>query len=199
MATEVSSREAVLAAIRGAAVAASEAPEPWVSPASAGQALEERFAAALEAAGGAARFVATADLPAALAGHAEALGASSIHSSHPDLSSRYAGSAPASPHDLADLDLAVAAGGPAVAESGAVWLAPEDPLARAACFLAEHVALIVRAGELVADLHQAYARIDPSASHFGCFICGPSKTADIEQVLVVGAHGARSLTVFLAR
>jgi L-lactate dehydrogenase complex protein LldG len=193
------SREAVLAAIRRAALAPTEAPEPWVSSAASDRAPSERFAEALEVAGGSARLMAPADLPSALAEHADALGATTIHSTHPGLASRYPGAAPDSPHDLADLDLAVAAGAPAVAESGAVWLTPADALARAALFLAEHVALVVSETEIVPDLHQAYARVDPGATPFGCFVAGPSKTADIEQVLVIGAHGARSLTVFLTR
>jgi L-lactate dehydrogenase complex protein LldG len=93
----------------------------------------------------------------------------------------------------------VTVGGPSVAESGAVWLTPADALARAALFLAEHLALVVSETEIVSDLHQAYARIDAGAAPFGCFVAGPSKTADIEQVLVIGAHGARTLTVFLTR
>jgi L-lactate dehydrogenase complex protein LldG len=46
-------------------------------------------------------------------------------------------------------------------------------------------------------MHQAYERIGNQEYGFGTFIAGPSKTADIEQSLVLGAHGARGLTVFL--
>jgi L-lactate dehydrogenase complex protein LldG len=88
-------------------------------------------------------------------------------------------------------------GGPAVAESGAVWWVPSDTEMRRSAFLAERVALIVPRAELVDDLHRAYRRIDPAAQAFGVFVSGPSKTADIEQALVIGAHGPRVLTVLL--
>jgi L-lactate dehydrogenase complex protein LldG len=97
----------------------------------------------------------------------------------------------------ADPGAVVLAGGPAVAESGAVWWVPRDEAERRAAFLAERVILVVARAELVEDLHAAYRRIDPSASHYGCFVAGPSKTADIEQALVIGAHGPRALDVYL--
>jgi len=46
-------------------------------------------------------------------------------------------------------------------------------------------------------MHHAYDRIGDADYGFGLFLAGPSKTADIEQSLVLGAHGSRSMTVFL--
>jgi len=91
----------------------------------------------------------------------------------------------------------VLAGGPAVAESGAVWWVPRSEAERQAAFLAERVILVVAREQLVDHLHAAYQQIDPAVAHYGCFMAGPSKTADIEQALVIGAHGPRALDVFL--
>jgi L-lactate dehydrogenase complex protein LldG len=105
----------------------------------------------------------------------------------------------AAPHELADLDVAILPGRFAVAENAAVWVDDRDLPFRVAYFLCQHLVLVVRASEIVDHLHAAYDRLagefaDPV---FGVFISGPSKTADIEQSLVIGAHGPRSLTVFL--
>ncbi len=66
---------------------------------------------------------------------------------------------------------------------------------RAAPFITQHLVLALEADAIVWNMHQAYA--DLEAEGFGVFIAGPSKTADIEQSLVIGAHGARSLVVML--
>ncbi|GAC1340342.1 MAG: LUD domain-containing protein [Myxococcales bacterium] len=103
----------------------------------------------------------------------------------------------ADPHELAALDFAVLPGELGVAESGAVWVLEEKIQPRAVAFLAQHIALVLSAGALVHNLHEAYARIAMPRQGFGMWLSGPSKTADIEQALVIGAHGPRSCTAIL--
>ena len=102
------------------------------------------------------------------------------------------------PHALAGVDLAVVPGEFGVAENGAVWLT-DGVLKhrRSVLFLTQHLVLVVPAAQLVHTLHDAYARLRFGAREFGLFISGPSKTADIEQALVIGAHGPRSTLVLL--
>lgn len=101
------------------------------------------------------------------------------------------------PHALEDVDYFVAAGEFAVAENAAVWVTDQSLRHRVLYFLCQHMALVVPANELVHNMHEAYRRLSFDRPQFGLFISGPSKTADIEQSLVIGAHGPRSLTVFL--
>ena len=109
------------------------------------------------------------------------------------------------PHDLAAVDLAILPGELAVAENAAVWVTGALVPQRVAYFLSQHVVLVVPADRIVNNMHEAYdwlhrqaGSVGPFASpRWGTFMSGPSKTADIEQALVIGAHGARSLHVFL--
>ena len=107
------------------------------------------------------------------------------------------------PHTLENIDLAILRAHFGVAENGACWITEDRMIERVLPFITQHLALVLRREEIVADMHQAYARIaalEAAAGNsygFATFIAGPSKTADIEQSLVLGAHGPRSLTVFL--
>jgi L-lactate dehydrogenase complex protein LldG len=101
------------------------------------------------------------------------------------------------PHELEDVAFAVLRGHFGVAENAAVWVTDDDLPHRVIYFLCEHLALVVPADQIVHNLHAAYERIRFEGPRFGTFIAGPSKTADIEQSLVIGAHGPKSLSVFV--
>ena len=85
----------------------------------------------------------------------------------------------------------------AVAENGAVWLPCKGD--RRDIFACEHLHIVVKATDVVDTMHDAMARIELEGYEFGVFVSGPSKTADIEQALVLGAHGAMHLTVYIVR
>ncbi len=93
-------------------------------------------------------------------------------------------------------DLAILEGQLGVAENGAVWVEWPESYPRSVLTLAERLVLILPRTALVATMQEAYERLDLSALSYGLFLAGPSKTADIEQALVIGAHGAIGLQVF---
>jgi L-lactate dehydrogenase complex protein LldG len=106
---------------------------------------------------------------------------------------------PSQPGGFSEVDVLLCQAEFGVAENGAVWLDERAAPIRAGLFLTQHLVLLLDRAALVDNMHEAYARLGARVGQtgYGCFLCGPSKTADIEQALVVGAHGARSLVVVL--
>jgi len=98
------------------------------------------------------------------------------------------------PHDLKNVDMAIVESELGVAENGAMWF-PETALPhRVLPFITTELWVVIKASDLVENMHVAYTK-NELASGYGVFIAGPSKTADIEQSLVIGAHGAKAMTV----
>ncbi|QDT04162.1 Lactate utilization protein C [Rubripirellula lacrimiformis] len=101
------------------------------------------------------------------------------------------------PHALSSLDWVIARGEFMVAENGAIWVDGSTLPHRVMLFIPQYLAIVVSRNEIVSNMHEAYQRIGTPKPGFGVFVSGPSKTADIEQSLVLGAHGCRKLQVFL--
>jgi len=194
-----SARDAILAAVREArppAVPRDESPasSALVARGGGGSRLDT-FTAATIAAGADATVCSRDDVTrvvdAALAGARSVLSFSDLAPSRD--------CPPDGLRDLAALEVLVCDTTLGVAENGAVWIASSSDRLRAALFLAARVVIVVREEDLVDDLHAAYARIDVRAHPFGTFVAGPSKTADIEQSLVIGAHGPKALSMVVVR
>ncbi|MFB9055683.1 lactate utilization protein C [Mariniflexile ostreae] len=99
------------------------------------------------------------------------------------------------PHELEDLDVLILESNLGIAENGAIWLTDSQLPNRVLPFITKHLVIVMSKKDIVSNMHNAYSKVKDFG--FGVFISGPSKTADIEQSLVIGAHGALSMSVFL--
>ena len=102
-----------------------------------------------------------------------------------------------SPHSYENIDLAILKAHFGVAENAALWLTEELMHQRAIPFICQQLAVVVKREDIIPTMHDAYDKIGSDEYGFGAFIAGPSKTADIEQSLVLGAHGPKGMTVFI--
>lgn len=84
-----------------------------------------------------------------------------------------------------------------VAENGAIWIDDAYFPHRLLPFITQQLVLVLDRKQIVENMHEAYQKLHLQEKGFGVFISGPSKTADIEQSLVYGAHGAVNTIVIL--
>ena len=157
--------------------------------------LKPEFEVHLQKAGGAAHDVGSVAVAEATL---KALhpGAKVICSAVPEIIGTRRASEVDDPHELADVDVGIVRAQFGVAESGAVWLTQEDLIVDALGFLSQHLIVLLDPNEIVSDMHAGYRRVRLDETAFGCFMMGPSATADVEATLVHGAQGARSLNLF---
>ena len=98
--------------------------------------------------------------------------------------------------ELNGTDVAVVEGSFGVAENAAVWL-PKQVRHKGLYFISNAMVILLDKTQLVNNMHEAYERNLTAEYDYGVFMSGPSKTADIEQALVFGAHGPIQVLVIL--
>jgi L-lactate dehydrogenase complex protein LldG len=189
------SREVILGAIR------SNLPTQQVDPPRIpvvqrpNKSLKPEFEQHLQQAGGAAH-----DLGSVAEAEAKLMalhrGAKVVCSAVPEIAGTRRAEEVSDPHELADVDVGVVRAQFGVAESGAVWLTQEDLIVDALAVLSQHLVVLLDPEQIVLDMHEAYRRVRLNETAYGCFMMGPSATADVEATLVHGAQGARSLNIF---
>jgi L-lactate dehydrogenase complex protein LldG len=87
-----------------------------------------------------------------------------------------------------------------VAQTGGILVTSASAGGRALSVLPPHHVVIATESQLVGDLVDAFSLLRaryPEIPSFLSFITGPSRTGDIERILVLGAHGPKKLTVLL--
>ncbi|MEL7159241.1 MAG: LUD domain-containing protein [Bacteroidota bacterium] len=187
----MSAKASILAAIRANKPGPRPLPELPTYTASPAENLE----VFTEVIGGSkARVIRREELVAYVAEHFA--GAQSIVSTVPEIAGNFTVAPGTEPLALAGVDLAILKGQFAVAENGAIWMTEDEAVVRVLPFITQHLIIVVE-GSIVPTMHEAYPLAKVGETGFGVFIAGPSKTADIEQSLVIGAHGPRSLAVAL--
>lgn len=191
----MSSRDQILAAVRRRKLEPAAAPDlaqAWITYKN----RRKQFAEVLQFVGGQCVFVERRDQIGAVVAQHPAFAAAKKFVSHvPEVAANLDLNTVADPHELEDVDFAILPGEFGVAENGAVWTTERGLKHRAIYFIVQHLVLVIDANQLVHNMYEAYQRLSIGGPGFGAFISGPSKTADIEQSLVIGAHGPRSLTV----
>jgi len=90
-----------------------------------------------------------------------------------------------------------------VAQTGSVLVTSRSAGGRALSVLPPHHIVLARSSQLLGDLPEAMTFLKttyaPNYPSFISFITGPSRTGDIERILVLGAHGPKKLTVLCLR
>ena len=102
--------------------------------------------------------------------------------------------------ELESCDAGISACEALVAQTGSVLVTSKSSGGRALSILPQHHIVIARREQLIADLPAAFALIKAKYAPDNypsliSFITGPSRTGDIERILVLGAHGPKKLTI----
>ena len=102
--------------------------------------------------------------------------------------------------ELARCDVGITECDALIAQTGTVIVTSRSTGGRALSVLPPHHVVLARRAQLVADLPAAFKAL--AAKHGASYpsmislITGPSRTGDIERILVLGAHGPKKLTIF---
>ncbi len=101
--------------------------------------------------------------------------------------------------EMEECDVGISACDALIAQTGSVLVTSTSAGGRSLSVLPPHHIVVARRDQLLSDLPSAFALLEeryaPDYPSFISFITGPSRTGDIERILVLGAHGPKVLTI----
>ncbi len=105
-------------------------------------------------------------------------------------------------NELESCDVGITECDALIAQTGSVLVTSRSAGGRALSVLPPHHVVLARREQLIGDLLDAFALLKRKYAanypSFISFITGPSRTGDIERILVLGAHGPKKLTILCA-
>ena len=191
----VTSRDAILAAIRANKPAPRDLPDVPMFDEGRDDDLVGRFVTALKAMGGTVLDPSPGDPLAALRDRLVTAGI--VVSMVPEIDGTRDLDPSLAPAALADVDIAIVRAAFGIAETGSIALTERDLGVNTLGYLAQHLIVLLDPADILVNLHHAYHRPEFRTARYCVFHTGPSATADIEGVLIQGAQGVRSLSVLL--
>lgn len=84
-----------------------------------------------------------------------------------------------------------------LADSGTLVALYDKQYSNMAHFLPSTIFTILPAGNLIPNLFDLFANMNQEKAKNMVLITGPSRTADIEKIIILGAHGPKRLVVFI--
>jgi L-lactate dehydrogenase complex protein LldG len=194
----MSSRDAILSAIRANRPAPSSLPDVPLFGEGRDDDLLGRFFTAFKMMGGTVLEVVESDPVASI--RARLASAGDVISRVPEIVGNRDLDLAQIPSGLADVDVAIVRAAFGVAETGSIALSERELGVNTLAYLAQHLIVLLDPTDIVINIHHAYQREEFARSRYLVFQTGPSATADIEGVLIHGAQGVRSLSILpLAR
>lgn len=103
-----------------------------------------------------------------------------------------------SPQQADKVDVLVVRSPFGIAETGSIFLSEEELHSlNSVAHLTQHIVVLLSENDLVANMHVAYEqRAEFHHARYGVLMSGPSATADIQGVLIRGAQGVRTLSIW---
>ena len=100
-------------------------------------------------------------------------------------------------NELAGIPIALVKASFSVADIGSLVFPFDDTRTSLPHFLSDCIIVVVSRKNLMANQFELFKKLSPEKTKHMVLVTGPSRTADIEKILILGAHGPRRLVVLM--
>jgi len=100
-------------------------------------------------------------------------------------------------HELASIPASLVEASFAIADTGSLVFLYDESRTSLPHFLSDCIFVVIKQQQIIANQFDLFNKLSVEKAKNMVFVTGPSRTADIEKVLTLGAHGPRRLIVMM--